>query len=102
MSSSISDGNENNEEPNDGNRNKQENDKREDNNAEIDVATFRSVIGELKELYNEFLIQIKLMQKDLSRASKCDELESKVCISRNSGSSGSGHQKITPFKNISN
>lgn len=80
MSSTISDGNENNEEANDGNRNKQENDKREEENAEVDVATFRSVIVELKELYNEFLIQIKLMQKDLSRAAKCDELESKVCI----------------------
>lgn len=80
MSSTISDGNENNEETNDGNRNKQENEQREDKNTEVDVATFRSVIGELKELYNEFLLQIKLMQKDLLRAAKCDELESKVSI----------------------
>lgn len=82
VSSTISDGNENNEETNDGNRNKQENDKHEENNVDVDVATFRCVIVELKELYNEFLIQIKLMQRDLSRAAKCDELESKVCIYR--------------------
>lgn len=80
VSSTISDGNENNEETNDGNRNKQECEKREGKSGDIDLATFRSVIGELKELYNEFLLQIKLMQKDLSRAAKCDELESKVRI----------------------
>lgn len=79
MSSTISDGNENNEETSDGNRNKQEMEKHEGKHSEIDVTAFRSVIGELKELYNEFLVQIKVMQKDLLRTSKCDELESKVC-----------------------
>lgn len=43
-----------------------------------DAATVRSIFGELKELYNEFLLQVRLVQKDLIRASKYDELESKV------------------------
>lgn len=38
----------------------------------------RDVISELKEMYNEFLLQIKLVQKDLIRSAKYDELESKV------------------------
>lgn len=82
--STISDGNQNNENnennddvSKDGNQNKQENN--DDDDDDVDVTTFRNVIGELKEIYNEFLSQIKLMQKDLTRAAKYDELESKVC-----------------------
>lgn len=40
----------------------------------------RDVISELKEMYNEFLLQVKLVQKDLIRSAKYDELESKVTI----------------------
>lgn len=43
-----------------------------------DAAAIRSIFGELKDLYNEFLLQVRLVQKDLIRASKYDELESKV------------------------
>lgn len=60
----------------DGNQNKQVND---DN--DIDVSTVRNIIADLKAMYNEFLTQIKLKQKDLIRAAKYDELESKVNIS---------------------
>ncbi|XP_055314376.1 sarcolemmal membrane-associated protein [Sitodiplosis mosellana] len=37
----------------------------------------RELIVELKNMYNEFLLQIKLVQKDLIRSAKYDELESK-------------------------
>lgn len=59
---------------NDGNQNKQPIANANDD-SESDV---RCVIGELKEIYNQFLMQIKLLQNDLARASKYDELESKV------------------------
>lgn len=42
------------------------------------LSAVRDVIVELKEMYNEFLLQIKLVQKDLIRSSKYDELEAKV------------------------
>lgn len=38
----------------------------------------RDLISELKDMYNEFLLQIKLVQKDLIRSAKYDELEQKV------------------------
>lgn len=47
-----------------------------DENSQL--STVRDVIIELKEMYNEFLLQIKLVQKDLVRSAKYDELESKV------------------------
>lgn len=42
--------------------------------------TVRDLIVELKDMYNEFLLQIKLVQKDLIRSAKYEELESKVLI----------------------
>lgn len=42
------------------------------------LSAVRDIISELKEMYNEFLLQIKLVQKDLIRSAKYDELESKV------------------------
>lgn len=45
---------------------------------EMDIAVLQNVIDELKGVYNEFLAQMKLVQKDLIRAAKYDELESKV------------------------
>lgn len=42
------------------------------------LSSVRDVIRELKEMYNEFLLQVKLVQKDLIRSAKYDELESKV------------------------
>lgn len=47
-----------------------------DDDSQLDGV--RDVIRELKEMYNEFLLQIKLIQKDLIRSAKYDELESKV------------------------
>lgn len=47
-------------------------------NDEMDLAVLQNVIDELKGVYNEFLAQMKLVQKDLIRAAKYDELESKV------------------------
>lgn len=44
----------------------------------IDLTTLRNIVIQLKEMYIEFLNQIKLIQKDLIRKSKYDELESKV------------------------
>lgn len=41
----------------------------------------RDLIIELKDMYNEFLLQIKLVQKDLIRSAKYDELESRVSSS---------------------
>lgn len=43
-----------------------------------DATMIRGIFVELKGLYNEFLLQVRLVQKDLIRASKYDELESKV------------------------
>lgn len=48
----------------------------DDENSQLNAV--RDLIGELKEMYNEFLLQIKLVQKDLIRSAKYDELESKV------------------------
>lgn len=50
----------------------------DDDDNEKNMKIFRNVIGELKGVYNEFLAQMKLVQKDLIRAAKYDELESKV------------------------
>lgn len=47
-------------------------------NDEMDLFVLQNVIDELKGVYNEFLAQMKLVQKDLIRAAKYDELESKV------------------------
>lgn len=87
VSGTISDGNENTEETNDGNRNEQDAEMKqgEEKAVEIDASVFRTVITELKELYNEFLIHVKLLQKDLVRAAKYDELESKVMRGVDSG-----------------
>lgn len=49
-----------------------------DDDSQMMIAAVRDVINELKEMYNEFLLQIKLVQKDLIRSAKYDELESKV------------------------
>lgn len=60
---------------------KEENQNTVDNfsrNDEMDLAVLQNVIDELKGVYNEFLAQMKLVQKDLIRAAKYDELESKV------------------------
>lgn len=59
---------------NDGNQNKQP--------VYIDdsQSNVRCILAELKEMYNQFLIQIKLVQNDLTRASRYDELESMVAI----------------------
>lgn len=48
------------------------------NDDDNSLTAIRAVFSELKELYNEFLLQVRLIQKDLIRASKYDELESKV------------------------
>lgn len=42
------------------------------------MTTFRNVIDELKEMYNEFVIQVKLMESDLICASKENESIKKV------------------------
>ncbi|XP_031640152.1 sarcolemmal membrane-associated protein [Contarinia nasturtii] len=46
-------------------------------NDDSQVNAVRDLIVELKDMYNEFLLQIKLVQKDLIRSAKYDELESK-------------------------
>lgn len=45
---------------------------------DVELSAVRDLIVELKEMYNEFLLQVKLVQKDLIRSSKYDELEAKV------------------------
>lgn len=49
-----------------------------DDDSQMMIVAVRDVIHELKEMYNEFLLQIKLVQKDLVRSAKYEELESKV------------------------
>lgn len=49
-----------------------------DDDNQLMIVAVRDVIQELKEMYNEFLLQVKLVQKDLIRSAKYDELESKV------------------------
>lgn len=49
-----------------------------DDDNHVMIVAVRDVIHELKEMYNEFLLQIKLVQKDLIRSAKYEELESKV------------------------
>lgn len=56
---------------NDGNENSQQ-------CESIDLSVLRNIVTQLKEMYIAFLNQIKLIQKDLIRKSKYDELESKV------------------------
>lgn len=75
---------------------KEENQNMVENYAENDdsnYAVVRNVIGELKGVYNEFLTQMKLVQKDLIRAAKYDELESKVWLSTKK-------KKKKPFENF--
>lgn len=48
------------------------------NDDDQEAAMIRGIFGELKDVYNDFLLQVRLVQKDLIRASKYDELESKV------------------------
>lgn len=50
----------------------------EANDEDSQLNAVRDLIAELKDMYNEFLLQIKLVQKDLIRSAKYDELESKV------------------------
>lgn len=74
--STINDGNQNSEQISDGNQNKKDSTPKGEVN--VDVTTFRNVIDELKEMYNEFLIQVKLMESDLICASKENESIKKV------------------------
>lgn len=58
---------------------KENNQKTVDTGDEVNqLGAVRDVIVELKDMYNEFLLKIKLVQKDLVRSAKYDELESKV------------------------
>lgn len=52
----------------------------QENNPDGDgqLAAVKDLIIELKDIYNEFLLQIKLVEKDLICPAKYDELESKV------------------------
>lgn len=50
----------------------------ETNDEDSQLNAVRDLIVELKDMYNEFLLQIKLVQKDLIRSAKYDELESRV------------------------